>query len=205
MSFRNDLEQLITLELFNKFPDEPLGVLRIFFAFYASQEDLLIEGLKFYSLFPDLIKAIKFNSLKAFLFYFAYQTKKYNFPLVKELLGQELLNANILDQKIYLEFCMFCFYKGLYYIERKNYFMACYLYCVEVGMGIRGNFEDCKIFNSFSLQMLRSLCFLKSLSDFDIKNYLIKENNRMMMHGENGLLLIKDEDINTCLNYIFKE
>ena len=203
MSFKNDLVQLITLELFNKFPDEPLDILRNYFTFYASHDELFIEGLKFFSLFQDIIKVLKFNSLKAFLFYFAYQTKKYNFPLVKELLGQELLNVNITDPKVYLEFCMFCFYKGLYYIERKNYFMGCYLYCVAVGMGIGGNYEDCKIFNSFSSQMLRSLCFLKSLTDFDIKNYLIKGNIRM--HVENGLYFIKDEDINICLNYILKE
>ena len=203
MSFRNDLIQLITLEFFNKFPDEPLEVLRHFFQFYASHDELLIEGLKFYSSFPDFIKVQKFNSIKAFLFYFAYQTKKYCFPLVKELLGQELLNVNVVDPKVYLEFCMFCFYKGLYYIEKKNYFMACYLYCTAVGMGIQGNVEDCKIFNNFSIQMLRSLCFLKSLTDFDIKNYLIKEHRRM--NHENSIFLIKYEDINDYLNYILNE
>ena len=205
MSFRNDLIHLITIDLFNKFPDEPLDILRHYFKFYASHDDLLIEGLKFFSLFENMIKTLKFNSLKAFLFYFAYQTKKYNFPLVKELLGQELLSANILDPQVYLEFCMYCFYKGLYYIEKKNYFMGSYLYCVAVSMGISKNVEDCKIFNTFSLQMLRSLCFLKSLTDFDIKNNLVKNNMRIQMHNENGLLLIKDEDINTCLNYILKE
>ena len=204
MSFKNELTQLITLELFNKFSEEALDVLRHFFFFYASNEEYLIEGLKFFSLFPNIIKIQKFNSVKAFLFYFAYQTKKYNFPQVKELLGQELLNVNITDPKIYLEFCMYCFYKGLYYIEKKNYFMASYLYSVAVSMGVRNNYEDCKIFNNFSLQMLRSLCFLKSLTDFDIKNFLSKEGNRMM-HSENELLLIKYEDINVYFNYILKE
>ena len=204
MSFKNELTQLITLELFNKFSEEALDVLRHFFKFYASNEEYLIEGLKFFSLFPNIIKIQKFNSVKAFLFYFAYQTKKYNFPQVKELLGQELLNVNITDPKIYLEFCMYCFYKGLYYIEKKNYFMASYLYILAVSMGLLKNYEDCKIFNNFSLQMLRSLCFLKSLTDFDIKNFLSKEGNRMM-HSENELLLIKYEDINVYFNYILKE
>jgi len=158
-----------------------------------------VEGLKFFSLFPDIIKLQKFNSLKAFLFYFAYQTKRYNFPQVKELLSQELLNANIVDPKIYSEFCMFCFYKGLYYIEHRNFFMATYLYSVAVSMGLRGNFEDCKILNCFSNQMIRSLCFLKSLSDFEIKSILIRENR--MHYGEPDSK-IKHEDINECLNYI---
>ena len=83
MSFKDDLIQLITLELFNKFPDEALNILRHFFEFYASHDELLIEGIKFFSLFPNFIKVQKFNSIKAFLFYFAYQTKKFNFTLVK--------------------------------------------------------------------------------------------------------------------------
>ena len=152
-----------------------------------------MEGLKFFGLFPEIIKLQKFNSLKAFLFYFAYQTKRYNSPQVKELLSQELLNSNITEPKIYSEFCMFCFYKGLYYIEHRNFFMATYLYCVAVGMGLRGNFEDCKILNCFSIQMIRSLCFLKSLSDFEIKPILIRENR--MYYGEQESK-INHEDIN---------
>ena len=202
MSFKNDLVKLITLETFNKFPDEPLDVLRHFFQFYAKNENLYIEGIKFFSLFPEIIKVQKFNSLKAFLFYFAYQSKKYSFPLVKELLQQELINANIIDPKIYLEFSMYCFYKGLYYIEKRDFFMASYLYCAAVSMGFRGNNEDCKILNSFTIQMIKSLCFLKSLTDFNIKNNLFKENR---MSHQDDLLLIKYEDINQFLNYIKNE
>lgn len=204
MEIKNAIIQLITLEHFLKYPDESLEILRIYFQFYASNEELLIEGLKFFSLFADLIKIQKFNSIKAFLFYFAYQTKKYNFPQVQELLRQELLNVNIIYPKVYLEFCMYCFYKGLYYIERKNYYMASYLYCVAVYMGLRGNSQDSKIFNSFSIQMIRSLCFLKSLTDFDIRNYLYKESRRGM-HYESEIFLIKQENINEYLNYLLKE
>ena len=199
ISIKNEVIKLISLDFFNKFPEEPLDVLRHYFTFFAQNDELLVEGLKFFSLFPDIIKLQKFNSLKAFLFYFAYQTKKYNFPQVKELLSQELLNVNIADPKIYSEFCMFCFYKGLYYIEHRNFFMATYLYSVAVCMGLRGNFEDCKILNCFSNQMIRSLCFLKSLSDFEIKSILIRENR--MHYGEPDSK-IKHEDINECLNYI---
>lgn len=204
MEIKNAIIQLITLEHFLKYPNESLEILRIYFQFYASNEELLIEGLKFFSLFDDLIKIQKFNSIKAFLFYFAYQTKKYNFPQVQELLRQELLNVNIIYPKVYLEFCMYCFYKGLYYIERKNYYMASYLYCVAVYMGLRGNSQDSKIFNSFSIQMIRSLCFLKSLTDFDIRNYLYKESRRGM-HYESEIFLIKQENINEYLNYLLKE
>ena len=201
MSIKREVIQLITLEQFNKLQDEALEVLRHFFKFFAEYDELLIEGLKFFSLFTDLIKVQKFNSIKAFVFYFAYQTRRFNSPQVKELLQQELLNVNISEPRIYLEFCMYCFYKGLYYIERKNFFMASYLYGVAVSMGIRGNHEDCKLFNCFSMQMLRSLCFLKSLTDYEIKKYLFKESRSQ--YGE--LLLINHEDIKECINYLINE
>ena len=156
----------LTLETFNKFPDEPLDVLRHYFQFYANNDDLLVEGLKFFALFPSILRVNKFNSVKTFLFYFAYQTKRYNLPLVKTLLGQELLNVNITEPKVYLEFCMYCFYKGLYYIEKRDFYMASYLYCTAVAMGLRGNVDDATILNQFSLQMMRSLCFLKSMTEY---------------------------------------
>ena len=134
-----------------------------------------------------------------FLFYFAYQTKKYSSVQVKELLKQELLNANITDPRVYAEFCMYCFYRGLYYIEKRDFFMATYYYCVAISMGLKGNSEDCKVLNNFSIQMIRSLCFLKSLTDFNIKSYLFREHR---MYNEDELLLIKNEDINVFLGYI---
>ena len=42
--------------------------------------------------------------------------------MVKELLSQELLAEEITDPKVYLDFCMYCFFKGLYYIEKKIIF-----------------------------------------------------------------------------------
>ena len=202
MQFKNQLNQLITLETYNKFPEETMDVLRHYFKFFAEFDGLLIEGLKFFSHFEEFIKVQKFNSIKAFVFYYAYQTKKFNFPEVKELLGQKLLNVYINDSKAYLDFCMYCFYKGLYYIEKRNYFMASYLYTVPVSMGLRGNFEDCKVLNNFSVQMIKSLCFLKPLSEFDIKGNLINERR---MYGYNEILTIKYEDVNECLNYIINE
>ena len=192
-----DLMQLITLEIFNKFCDEPLDVLRHYFEFYAENNDFM-EGLNFFKQFPSIIKTNKFNSLKAFLFYFAYQTKRYNSPQVKALLGQELLNVNITDPKIYLEFCMYCFYKGLYYIEKKDFFMASYVYCAAVEMGLRGNNEEAIFLNQFSMQMIRSLCFLKSLSEFDIKSCLYKE--KRINHFNNDIT--KHENIDQLLTFI---
>ena len=72
MSIKREVIQLINLEQFNKLQDETLAVLRHFFKFFAEYDELLIEGLKFFSLFTDLIKVQKFNSIKAFVFYFAY-------------------------------------------------------------------------------------------------------------------------------------
>ena len=200
-SIKVELMQLINLETFNKFPDEPLDVLRHYFQFYASNDDLLVEGLKFFNLFPSILRANKFNSVKAFLFYFAYQTKRYNKPPVKNLLEQELLNVNITESKVYLEFCMYCFYKGLYYIEKRDFFMASYLYCTAVSMGLRGNTDDAIVFNQFSLQMMRNLCFLKSLTEYDIKNALFKERN--MSHYSNDL--VKYETVDEMINYIKNE
>jgi len=201
MDIKNEVTRFITLDLFNKCPEEPLDVLRHYFTIFAENSQFLTEGLKFFSLFPDIIKMQKFNSVKAFLFYFAYQTNKFNTPLVKELLGQTLINANIFDPKIYLEFCMYCFYKGLYYIEKKNYFMASYVYAVPVSMGLGGNPDDTKVLNHFSMQMIRSLCFLKSLSDFDIKNYLFSGR----AHGIEDALSIDYDDMNKYLGYIRNE
>ena len=204
MSFKDELVQLVTLELYNKAQEEPMNVLRHFFKFYAQFDQLFVEGIKFFSLFQEFIKVQKFNPVKSFLFYFAYQTKKYNFPEVKELLGQQLLTVNISDGKVYLEFCMYCFYKGLYYIERKNFFMASYLYSVAVSMGLRGNVEDCKVVNCFSMQMIRSLCFLRFLSDFEIRGYIFKDH-RGPFHIAEDSAIIKYEDIQECLNYIKNE
>ena len=200
MSFKDDLFKLIKLDVFNKVPDEPLDVLRHFFKFFAEQNDSFIEGLKFFSQFPSFINTQKFNSIKAFLFYFAYQTKKYSSLQVKELLKQELLNANITDPRVYVEFCMYCFYRGLYYIEKRDFYMAAYLYCAAVSMGLKGNPEDCKVLNNFSIQMIRSLCFLKSLTDFNIKANLFREGR--MMYNEDELSLIKTEDIHHFIKYI---
>ena len=61
MSFKDDLIKLTKFELFNKFPDEPLDVLRHFFKFYAEQSDLLVEGLKFFSQFPAFINTQKYR------------------------------------------------------------------------------------------------------------------------------------------------
>ena len=203
MLIKNAVIQLITLEFFNKFSDEALDVLRHFFCFYADHDELFIEGIKFFSLFPEIIKSQRFNSLKSFLFYFAYQTKRYNFPLVKVLFEQELINTNIVDPKVYLEFCMYCFYMGLYHIEKKDFFLASYLYCISVKMGLEGNYDDTKLFNQFSLQMIRSLCFLKSLTSFDIKNYLFKESR--LSHFYNEANFIQYENIAELFNYIKNE
>ena len=76
-SFKLSLLQMITLKSYDEISKEVSTLLRQFFEFYASNDEYLIEGLKFFSLFPDIIKLEEFNSIKAFLFYFAYQTKRY--------------------------------------------------------------------------------------------------------------------------------
>ena len=82
--------------------------------------------------------------------------------------------------------------------------MASYLYSVAVSMGLRGNVEDCKVVNCFSMQMIRSLCFLRFLSDFEIRGYIFKDH-RGPFHIAEDSAIIKYEDIQECLNYIKNE
>lgn len=198
-SFKKDLKELISYESFEK--GLGLEVLRAYFQFYSKKE-YYIKGLNFFCNFPEIIKANKFNSLKAYLFFFAYQTKKFGSPLVKELLSQELIHAEITDGDVYLEFCLYCFFKGLYYIEKRNFFMATYLYCSAVQMGLHNPSEDLYVFNEFSFQMIRALCFLKGLSDFDITNYLFRKKSEYSKIYEDK---IKEGNISDCLNYLRKD
>jgi hypothetical protein len=176
-------------------------LLREYFEIFSHFEELFREGLKFFQQFPDLIKSQKFNSIKAFLFFFAYQTNKFSSPMVKELLSQELINAKINDREEYIDFCVYCFFKGLYYIENKNYFMATYLYCAAVNMGLNNHSDDIFVFNEFSIQMIRALCFLKGLSDFDITQYLFKKSELSKFFEDK----LQFESMDECLAYLRKE
>ena len=199
VSIQKDLLELITFEIFSN-SNFCIEILREFFGFY-SEFELYIEGLKFFGKFSDLIKDQKFNSIKAFLFFFAYQTKRYSSPMVKELLNQELINAKITNGEEYLEFCIYCFFKGLYYIENKNYFMASYLYCAAVQMGLNNRSEDMFVFNEFSIQMIKTLCFLKGLSYFDITNYLFNKKEDIKYFEDK----MKFEKMDECLSYLRKQ
>ena len=55
------------------------------------------------------------------------------------------------------------------------------------------------------MQMIRSLCLLKSLSDFDIKGYMFKESRNHYYGNDNEIQNIKYEEIPECLNYIKNE
>ena len=64
-------------------------------------------------------------------------------------------------------------------------------------MGLRGNNEEATFLNQFSMQMIRSLCFLKSLTEFDIKACLFKEKRN---HFSNEIT--KHENIDQLLTFI---
>ena len=201
-AFLIDIKDEITLLISNEIFQENsycTDILRQYFDYY-SNFNLFEEGLKFFLKFPEIIKSSKFNSIKAFLFYFAYQTKKFASPEVKELLNQELLSANLKERENYLDFSLYCFFRGLYYIERKNYFLGTYFYCAAVGVGL--NDRDSLILNQFTIQMIRSLCFLRVLSDFDIKEFLFKRAfEQKCRKGDN----FNYEDIDSCLNFLLKK
>jgi hypothetical protein len=174
-------------------------VLREFFELY-SQTEGYERGLRFFESFLEIIKNQSFNSVKAFLFFFAYQTKKYGSPAVKELLKQELINVKIENRNEYLDFCMYCFFKGLYYIERKNYFMAAYLYSTALFIGINNPYENIIVFNDFSLQMVRALCFLKCLSDFNTSEFIFRNKDIF-----NILSITKNQEIDELLAFLKRD
>ena len=202
MSFKAELIKMITPDNYDTLERELTNLLRRFFIFYATYEDYHIEGLKFFSLFPEIIKREQFNSIKAFLFYFAYQIKRYNTKEVKEILSQSLINANIITNKIYLDFCMYCFYRGMLYLEKKDFYMASYYYCSAVVSGFKNNLNNIKLVNGFTSQMIRSLCFLKYLTNFNIKGAIYRETRYQKF---DDFELIDHQDIPYCLNFLNKE
>lgn len=199
-SFRQEVITLLTPTYYDVFKKEATTLLRQFFIFYATYDDYYIEGLKFFSLFEEILKERKFNQIKAYLFYFAYQTKKYNTKEVKDILSQTLINAEITDNRAYLDFCIYCFYRGIYYLEKRDYYMTSYFYCVAVQMGLKA--KNFKLLNAFSCQMIRSLCFLKLLTNYTIKEALYKESR---FRNFDDTSLIEHQDVSYCLNFINKQ
>ena len=201
-SFKPDLIQIITQTNYDDIYKEASTLLRQIFAFYASNDEYFIEGLKFFSLFPEIIKHEEFNCIKAFLFYFAYQTKKYCSKEVQVLLGQNLINAYILDNKTYLDFCMYCFYRGIYCLEKKDYYMTSYYYSTPLSIGLKKSANNTKLINAFTCQMIRSLCFLRYLTKFNIKEALNREI-RLRQFDDN--ILIDHQDFAFCWEFLTKE
>lgn len=177
-------------------------LLREFFTFFANNEIYYGDAINFFSLFSQKIKQQRFHPIKAFLFYFAYQTKNYSSPLVKELLGQNILSALIIDNKTYLDFCLYCFYRGIYSLEQKDYYMTTYYYCSAIESGFKKNMNDIKFINGFTSQMLRSLCFLRYLTNFNIKSALNKDNR---FNKVDNINLIDHQDIAFCFEFLNKD
>ena len=198
---KKDLDKIINPDNYTKISLEINQVLRQYFLFYAEHEEYYNEGLKFFSLFPEITKQEMFNSIKAFLFYFAYQTKHYTSKPVKDLLEQNLLMSQIFEHQTYLDFCMYCFYRGMYFLENRDFFMASYYYCAAVESGIKSG-NSGKLLNGFSCQMIRSLCFLRFLTKFDVKNKLFKESRYRAFDDTS---FIDYQDVGLCLNYIKKD
>lgn len=198
-SIKTEIVKLLTPLNFDIHRKEAITLIHQFFLFYASYEDYYIEGLKFFSLFTDILKEEKFNPMKAYIFYFAYQLKKFSSKEVKDILAQTLLNAEIMDSKTYLDFCMYCFYRGLYCLEKRDYYMTSYFYCIPIQIGLKA--KNGKLINNFTTQMLRSLCFLRVLTKFRIKEAL---NYESRFRSFDELTMIDHQDVSYCLNFINK-
>ena len=90
---------------------------KIYFSFFSSNTNLLLKGLKSFSLFEDYMKSSKFNSLKAIFFISSFKLIVISFKLDNIIKSTIIINY----PNIYLDFCMYCFYKGLYLLSLKNY------------------------------------------------------------------------------------
>ena len=126
--------------------------------------------------------------------------RNYSSKEVKELLNQLLLSTEIIDSKTYLDFCMYCFYRGLYFIENKDFFMASFFYTSAVTMGLRLGQKGEKLLNGFNCQMIRSLCFLKFLTKFNISKSIF--NDTRFHRDFSDYLLIDHQDVSFCLDFI---
>ena len=80
--------------------------------------------------------------------------------------------------------------------------MPSYLYCAAVKMGLNNRSENMFVFNEFSIQMIRTLCFLKGLSDFDIPQFLFGKKKGNILYFEEAM---KFEKMDECLSYLRKE
>lgn len=181
-------------------------LLRHYFKNFANKPSTFPEAINFFSNFDftTSIKSLEFNSIKAFLFYFAYQSHRYNSEAVKELLSQHLISAQINDTGSFLDFSMYCFYRGMYYLENKNYTFAAYFFCSPVSLGL--NLKDnTLIFNIFIFQMIRILFFLRFLvNDFSIPDALFKKSNsrNRMEEMEINSFAIGNAEIDLYIKYL---
>lgn len=174
----------------------------LFSKFFKYFGESYIDGLNFFSSFSSCIKNLKFNSIKAYLFYFAFQSNRFSSPLIKELINQQLLVAEIKSTQEYVDFCMYCFYKGLYVLNQKNYYMASYLFSTAVSIGVKS--RNGNIFlNVFNLQMLRYLSFLQFLTDFDISSCISGDSRRAYLGQRDEKT--GDDNIDIYFNFIKDE
>jgi hypothetical protein len=95
---------------------------------------------------------------------------------------------------------MYCFYRGLYLIENKDYFLASFFYSSAVTIGLRLGQKGEKLLNGFNCQMIRSLCFLKFLTKFNISKSIF--NDTRFHRDFSDYLLIDHQDVSFCLDFI---
>ena len=204
-SFSPEILKIINPNYYSKESQESNSMLRYFFEFYATNSEYYIEGIKFFSKFSSFIKTQEFNSIKAFIFYFAYMTKKYSSQEVKDILNQTLLNVSLSDNKSYLDFCMYCFYRGMYCLEKKDFYMAAYYYTSAVSIGIKNNLKNIKFLNSFNTQMIRSHDI--SLIDHEDVSFCLDfiKDNKNDLNTFRTFTLQDEDNIKHCkLNGLFK-
>lgn len=124
--------------------------------------------------------------------------------MVKELLSQHLIGGVLTESSCYLDFCMYCFYRGMYYLENKNYNFSAYFFAVPVSLGL--NLKDKSLlFNGFSYQMIKYLFFLKFLArDFDISECITSSFDKQQLLERTNGIQTGNKEVNIYLSYIQK-
>lgn len=77
--------------------------------------------------------------------------------------------------------------------------MTSYFYCMPIQIGLKA--KNGKLINNFTAQMLRSLCFLRILSNFRIKEAI---NYESRFRSFDELTMIEYQDVSFCINFITK-
>lgn len=139
---------------------------------YFFDKNLYKQGYDYFKQFTNFIKYPKFNSIQAFVLYFAARLQNYSDQIIQDLLRAFLVQGNINDYELYGDFCMFCFYKGTYFLEKRDYLLAAYIYLTSVNLAF--SIHETVLLNAFQTVMIKRLFFILGILEYNPFNEFIK-------------------------------